>query len=120
MHVKIFEKERLMCNSSKTITERLDTITRSIASGNNACGTLIDRQNGSVNTSFIAEAARPTLNIYEAEAKQLREDIAKLSHEVEMKRQALECAISNVQGITASPVVKAAFRLALPENPYLQ
>ncbi len=101
-----------------TLAERTATITRSIASGNNACGTLIDRA-GRVNEAFIAQSVRPTLAVYENEAEQLRRENAALRRDVENKRQALESAVANIPGIKDIPGVGDAFRAALPGHPFL-
>ncbi len=77
-----------------TLGERIATITRSIASGNNACGTLIDQQ-GRLNEAFIAQSIRPTLDVYEREANDLRADRARLSQESENRRQCLEFIYAN-------------------------
>jgi hypothetical protein len=77
------------------VAERTATIVRNIASGNNACGTLFERQSGSLNTAFIAEAVRPILKVYEDEAQQLRADKMKLSRVSEERRQVLELIYSN-------------------------
>ncbi len=104
--------------NSNTLAERLGTITRSIASGNNACGTLIGRD-GRVNTAFIAEAVRPTLGVYEGELAVLRKERDALLRDVEVKRFALETAVANIPGITGNSGVADAFRAALPGHPFL-
>ncbi len=101
------------------VAERTAAIVRSIASGNNACGTLFERQSGSLNTAFIAEAVRPTLAVYEDEAEQLRRENAALRRDVESKRQALESAVANIHDIASIPGVGDAFRAALPGHPHL-
>ena len=77
-----------------TLAERTGTIVRSIASGNNACGTLISRD-GRINEAFIAESVRPTLEVYEQEADELRMVRSRLSQESEERRQALAFVYSN-------------------------
>ncbi len=108
-----------MNTQNTTLAERIGAITRSIASGHNACGTLIDRQSGSLNTGFIAEAVRPTLEQYEGELAQLRKENADLRRDVEAKRFALESAVANIPGLTGNPDIVAAFRAALPGHPNL-
>ncbi len=106
-------------NNNSTIDERVGAVVRSIASGNNACGTLFERQSGSLNTAFIAEAVRPTLAVYEDEIEQLRRENAALRVEIETKRQALESAVANIRNLAAIPGVGDAFRAALPGHPHL-
>jgi hypothetical protein len=79
------------------LAERTAAIVRSIASGNNACGTLMDKQ-GRLNTAFIEEAVRPTLDVYEREADELRVDRARVSSDSENRRQCLEYIYSNAHG----------------------
>ncbi len=59
--------------NSPTLLEREAAILRSIASGNNACGTLMTA-GGVLNEAFIRQAVRPTLIVYEQEAAHLRND----------------------------------------------
>ncbi len=101
-----------------TLADRIATITRSIASGNNACGSLIDRD-GRVNGAFLALSIQPTLEIYEREAAELRQQRDELLRDIEAKRAALESAVANIPAITGNPSVLAAFRAALPGHPFL-
>ncbi len=107
-----------MNTQNNTLAERLGAITRSIASGANACGTLMG-QDGRLNTAFVAAAARPTLEVYESELAQLRREITELRRDAEIKRHALESAVANIHDIAAIPGVGDAFRAALPGHPHL-
>lgn len=84
------------CTPGATLADRTDAIVRSIASGNNACGSLL-AADGRVNEAFIAKSVRPTLEVYEQEAEQLRQDRARVSQESEARRQTLEFIRANVQ-----------------------
>ena len=108
-----------MNTNNNTLAERLGAISRSIASGNNACGTLIDRSSGRLNTAFVEASVRPTLEVYEGELAQLRSENAALRRDVEAKRFALETAVSNIPAITGNPDIVNAFRTALPGHPLL-
>ncbi len=103
-----------MNTPNTTLAERLGTITRNIASGNNACGSLIDRQSGQLNHAFIVEAVRPTLDVYEGELTELRRERDALLRDVEIKRFALETAVANIPALTGNAGVVDAFRAALP------
>ncbi len=94
-----------------TLAERTSAIVRSIASGNNACGTLVDR-NGRVNEAFLAASVRPTLDVYEREAMELRDERNRLSRESEERRRILEFVYSNAGG-QLPPEVNASLSRAL-------
>ncbi len=83
-----------MNKQNSTLAERIGTITRSIASGSNACGTLMSRD-GRINTAFIEASVRPTLGVYEGELAVLRKERDALLRDVETKRFALETAVAN-------------------------
>ncbi|MCD8352432.1 MAG: hypothetical protein LUC93_17650 [Planctomycetaceae bacterium] len=80
-------------DSVAIMEERTATIIRSIASGNNQCGTLFC--NGQLNEPFLAASIKPTLAVYQDEADRLREDVLSHSQESENRRQALELVYSN-------------------------
>lgn len=107
-----------MSTQNNTLAERLGAITRSIASGANACGTLISKD-GRLNLAFVEASVKPTLAVYETEAEQLRRENAALRHDLEAKKFALECAVANIHDIGALPGVGDAFRAALPGHPHL-
>lgn len=69
-----------------TLIEREDAIIRSLASGNNACGSLIG-PDGRLNLAFVRQALRPTLAVYEQEAEQLRRDNAIVRAQAESLRR---------------------------------
>ncbi len=100
------------------VAERTATIVRSIASGNNACGTLIGKD-GRLNVAFLEASVRPTLEVCIDEAEQLRREVAALRREMEAKQFALECAVANIPNIALTPGVGDAFRAALPGHPHL-
>ena len=97
------------------VAERTDTIIRNVASGNNACGTLMDAQ-GRLNTAFVAEAARPVVKICIEESDMLRRDLEALRHDIEAKRFALEFIAANLGGSVtiAEPAIVDAIKKALP------
>lgn len=78
------------------LAERVEAIVRSIASGDNACGTL--RGPGGLNLDFVRACVKPTLDVYEFEADVLRADRMRLSRESEERRQALEFVYANALG----------------------
>ncbi len=108
-----------MSTTNTTLADRISAITNSIASGNNACGTLISKQTGQLNHEFIAKSVRPTLEQYEGELADLRRERDALLRDIEAKRFALEAAVANIPIITATPSVVDAFRAALPGHPHL-
>ncbi|MCD8350249.1 MAG: hypothetical protein LUC93_06525 [Planctomycetaceae bacterium] len=79
------------------VAERTDTIVRSIASGNNSCGTLIG-PGGQLNENFLRGSITPTLKVYQDEADALRANMMRLSQESEERRQTLEFIYSNALG----------------------
>ncbi len=83
---------------------RVETIVRNIASGDNACGALRG-PDGRLNLDFLRSCAKPTLDVYEAEADQLRADRLALSRESEERRQALEFVYANAAGQLPAVVV---------------
>ncbi len=108
-----------MNTPNNTLAERLGAITRSIASGANACGTLI-AQDGRLNLAFVEASVKPTLEVYEDELAQLRRENEALSRDGEIKRQALESAVANIHDIGTLTGVGDAFRAALPGHPNLR
>lgn len=79
------------------LAERVEAIVRSIASGDNACGTLLG-PDGRLNLDFLRACVKPTLDVYEFEADALRADKMALSRESEDRRQVLEFVYSNALG----------------------
>ena len=71
-----------MSTTNTTLADRIGAITNSIASGNNACGSLISKQTGQLNHAFIEESVRPTLEQYEGELADLRKERDALLREV--------------------------------------
>ncbi len=81
-----------------TLLEREAAIFRGIASGNNACGSLMRRDehgNAVLNEAFIRQAIRPTLTVYEQEAEQLRRDLAAVRAENATLRRESEYLAAN-------------------------
>ncbi len=103
-----------------TLADRIGAITNSIASGNNACGSLISKQTGQLNHAFIEESVRPTLEQYEGELAELRKERDALLREVEVKRFALEAVVANIPALTGNASVVDAFRRAIPGHPHLK
>ncbi len=101
-----------------TLADRIGAITRSIASGNNACGSLMGKD-GRVNIPFIEASVRPTLEVYECELAELRKERDALLRDIEAKRFALEAAVANIPALTGNASVVDAFRRALPGHPHL-
>ncbi|MCD8352246.1 MAG: hypothetical protein LUC93_16710 [Planctomycetaceae bacterium] len=79
------------------MAERVEAVVNSIASGDNACGTLRS-QDGSLNRDFLRACVRPTLEVYEEEAEQHRQDKRELSSISEERRQVLELIYANASG----------------------
>ncbi len=77
-----------------TLGTRIETIVRSIASGDNACGSLMDGK-GCLNLDFLRSSVKPTLAVYEFEADALRADKMALSRESEerCRLKFLRCAV---------------------------
>jgi hypothetical protein len=86
------------------VAERTATIVRNIASGNNACGTLMNQQ-GQLNIAFITEAVRPILKTYEDEANMLRRDRMESSRVSEEYRQVLTLVYSNCADKLPAPIL---------------
>ncbi len=79
------------------MADRIEAIVNSIASGDNACGTL-RAPDGSLNRGFLRACVRPTLEVYEDEAEQHRQDKRELSAQSEERRQLLELIYANASG----------------------
>ncbi len=92
-----------------TLKEREDAVVNSIMSGNNACGTLA-RAAAAGDAEFFRRAVRPTILVYEDEARMLREQRDSALRECERRRQALEFVAGN---LTLSGDVAAVVGAAL-------
>ncbi|MCD8140833.1 MAG: hypothetical protein LUE17_13830 [Planctomycetaceae bacterium] len=79
------------------LAERIEDVVNSIASGDNACGTL-RAPDGGLNRGFLRACVRPTLEVYEEEADQHRRDKRELSAISEERRQVLELIYANASG----------------------
>ena len=98
-----------------TIQEREDAIVRSIKSGDNACGTLQTALTRGQLEPFLRSMIRPTLQVYEGEAEQLRHDRDANSRQAEAWRQALEYIASNARA-SAPAHIEAFVLRALGRN----
>lgn len=99
------------------LEERVETIVRSIMSGNNACGTLFEAA-AKGDAEYFKPCIRATLSVYDDELKQAKADRDAALRDVELKRYALETVVSNCD--ISNPVVKDALKNALPNHPLLQ
>jgi len=99
------------------LEERVETIVRSIMSGNNACGTLLDAA-AKGDAEYFRPCIRATLSVYDDELKQAKADRDAALKDAELKRYALEMVVSNCD--ISNPLVKEALRNALPNHPLLK
>jgi len=99
------------------LEERVEAIVRSIMSGNNACGSLLDAA-AKGDAEYFRLCIRATLSVYDDELKQAKADRDAALKDAELKRYALGTVVSNCD--ISNPLVKEALRNALPNHPLLK
>ena len=96
--------------------EREDAIIRSIMSGNNSCGNLLQYVQEAMAGDptklmcFLQQSVRGTLKVCADEADQLRIDRDMISRSDEAKRQALEYIASNARAVSQAHIEAFANR----------
>lgn len=108
--LKLFNGEIEMTDIGK---ERVDTIIRSIFSGNNACSTLFNAVE-SGDGQYFYNAIAPTITVYEHERIMKDNTIKRYLHEIEKKRFALESILTYIDINTIPEHCRDAIREALP------
>lgn len=98
-------------DDEQILTDRIAAAVNSIMSGNNDCGTLRDAV-AKGDRMFFEQMIRPAMMAYAEEAVQLRQQRDAALRDVEAKRFALECVISNA--VTLPPAAREAVAKALP------
>ena len=88
------------------LNARINACVNGIMSADNSCGTLkcMVEKGGDGLRNFLASRIAPTLQVYEAEAEQLRADRAEASQKEEAKRQVLEYIAANALSLSSGQI----------------
>lgn len=97
------------------LDERIVAVVNSILSGVNACDTIKKHIDDGTIGDYIQQMVRPTLEVYDAEYRDLLHRYTAESEDCNRKRHALESVIANC--VIDNPHVQDAIKDAMPLHP---